>query len=94
MRRKGKKGTTTKPPETNTKNRDIGNYPQYSCVLPIHNFQVSSQQITPPTHPFVVSTMVSLLALRLSQFQYPFVWVRELKKPYHSVRVLGRFGFN
>lgn len=54
-----KKGTTTKPPETTTKNLDVGNHPQYSCVSPMHNLQASSQQTTPPTHPFLVSTTVS-----------------------------------
>lgn len=38
---------------------DVGNHPQYSCVSPMHNLQVSSQQTTPPTHPFLVSTTVS-----------------------------------
>ena len=31
--------TTTRSPETNTKNPDIGNHPQYSCVSPTHDAQ-------------------------------------------------------
>ena len=59
-----------------------------------HNLQVSSQQTTPLTHPFLVSTTVSLPVLRLSQCQDPSVCIRELKKPHHSVPVLGQSGFN